>query len=78
MQLSRFAVERFEEAGGDNPRFSKVALKTDTVTFDLISFTPLRSVNGESLNDNIIKLNAADDALGESKERARLAQCSQL
>lgn len=73
MQLSRFAVERFEEAGGDNPRFSKVVLKTDTVTFDLISFTPLRSVNGESLNDNTIKLNAADDALGESKERARLA-----
>ena len=73
MQLSLFAIERFEEAGGDYPRFNKVELKKDTVTFDLISFTPLRSAKGEFASDNIIKLNAAEDALGESKERARLA-----
>ncbi len=73
IQLSLFAIERFEEAGGDHPRFNKVELKKDTVTFDLISFTPLRSVNGESITDNIIKFNAAEDALGESKERARQA-----
>lgn len=73
LQLSLFSIERFEEAGGDYPRFNKVELKKDTVTFDLISFTPLRSVNGELATDNIIKLNAAEDALGESKERARLA-----
>ncbi|WP_038729599.1 hypothetical protein [Burkholderia pseudomallei] len=73
MQLSLFAIERFEESGGDHPRFSKVELRKDTVTFDLISFTPLRSVTGEAATDNIIKLNAADDALGESRERARLA-----
>lgn len=73
LQLSLFAIERFEEAGGDHPRFNKVELKKDVVTFDLISFTPLRSVKGELATDNIIKLNAADDAIGESKERARLA-----
>ncbi|MDO3535956.1 hypothetical protein [Ralstonia pseudosolanacearum] len=73
IQLSLFAIERFEEAGGDHPRFNKVELKKDTVTFDLISFTPLRPVTGELPTDNIIKLNAAEDALGESKERARLA-----
>jgi hypothetical protein len=73
MQLSLFAIERFEESGGDYPRFNKVELKKDTVTFDLISFTPLRSVTGELATDNIVKLNAADEALGESKERARLA-----
>lgn len=72
IQLSLFAIERFEDAGGDYPRFNKVELKKDTVTFDLISFTPLRSVNGE-LADNIIKLSAADDVLGESRERARIA-----
>ncbi|MDR5743951.1 hypothetical protein QCE73_12395 [Caballeronia sp. LZ029] len=73
MQLSLFAIERFEEAGGDYPRFNKVELKRDTVTFDLISFTPLRSVPGEPSSDNVIKLDAAEDALGSSKERARLA-----
>jgi hypothetical protein len=73
VQLSLFAIERFEEAGGDHPRFNKVELKKDTVTFDLISFTPLRSGVGELITDNIIKLNAEDDVLGESKERARQA-----
>ncbi|WP_147694667.1 hypothetical protein [Vogesella mureinivorans] len=73
VQLSLFAIERFEEAGGDHPRFNKVELKKDTVTFDLISFTPLRSVIGEPITDNIIKLNAEDEVLGESKERARQA-----
>ncbi|WP_334109247.1 hypothetical protein [Methylobacillus sp.] len=73
IQLSAFAIERFEEAGGDHPRFNKVELKKDTVTFDLISFTPLRSVAGELITDNIIKLNADDEILGQSKERARQA-----
>jgi hypothetical protein len=72
-QLSLFAIERFEESGGDHPRFNKVELKKDTVTFDLISFTPLRSVVGGQITDNVIKLNADDEALGESKERARQA-----
>lgn len=73
LQLSAFANERFEETGGDSPRFNKVELKKDTVTFDLITFTPLRSVKGELATDNIIKLNASDDALAESKEQARQA-----
>lgn len=71
MRLSRFSIERFEEAGGEFPRFSKVELKSDTVTFDLISFTPLRPVRGEIPSDNILKMNAADDVLGNSVERAR-------
>lgn len=72
-QLSLFALERFEEAGGDYPRFSKVELKSDTVTFDLVSFTPLRTVGGEMPSDNMLKLNVADDALGHSVESARAA-----
>lgn len=73
IQLSLFSIGRFEESGGDHPRFNKVERKKDEVTFDLISFTPLRSARGELPTDNMIKLNAAEEALGESKERARLA-----
>lgn len=73
VQLSRFAIERFEESGGDHPRFSKVELRSDTVTFDLISFTPLRPQAGESPTDNLLKLETSDEAIGESTERARMA-----
>ena len=73
VQLSRFAIERFEESGGDHPRFSKVELRSDTVTFDLISFTPLRSHAGEAQSDNLLKLEASNEAIGESAERARMA-----
>lgn len=73
VHLSRFAVERFEESGGEHPRFSKVELRSDTVTFDLISFTPLRGQGGEAPTDNLLKLETSDEALGESAERARMA-----
>lgn len=73
VQLSRYAIERFEESGGEHPRFSKVELRSDTVTFDLISFTPLRSQGGEIPSDNLLKLEAPEDAIGESTERARMA-----
>lgn len=73
VQLSRYAIERFEESGGEHPRFSKVELRSDTVTFDLISFTPLRSQGGEIPSDNLVKLDACEEAIGESAERARKA-----
>lgn len=73
VHLSRFAAERFEESGGDHPRFSKVELRTDTVTFDLISFTPLRQHGGDVTSDNLLKLEASDESIGESAELARLA-----
>lgn len=72
-QLTIFALERFQEAGEDYPRFSKVELKSDEVTFDLVSFTPLRAVGREMPSDNILKLNASEEALGNSIERARNA-----
>lgn len=73
VQLTAFAIERFEEAGGDHPRFSKVELKQDTVTFDLISFMPLRADRGSVPSDNIIKLDADEEVLGGSIERAKNA-----
>lgn len=71
LQLTRFAVERFNESGGEHPRFSKVELRSETVMFDLVSFTPLRAVHGEMPTDNVLKLDAPDEALGHSVERAR-------
>lgn len=73
VRLTPFANERFDEAGGEHPRFSKVELKQDTVTFDLRSFTPLRTGRGSFPTDNIIKLDAEEDALGNSLERAKNA-----
>lgn len=73
VQLSSFTLERFAETGGEYPRFSKVELKKDTVTFDLITFTPLRSVGPELQSDNIVKLDATEENLGQSVERARSA-----
>lgn len=73
VQLSAFALERFAETGGEYPRFSKVELKKDTVTFDLISFSALRSLGSEPQSDNIIKLEATEENLGQSIERARAA-----
>ena len=73
VQLSSFTLERFAETGGEYPRFSKVELKKDTVTFDLIMFTPLRSGGLESQSDNIVKLDATEANLGQSVERARIA-----
>ncbi len=73
VRLTPFANERFDEAGGEHPRFSKVELKQDTVTFDLRSFTPLRSSRGSLPSDNIIKLDAEDEVLGSSVERAKNA-----
>lgn len=72
VQLSQFANERFEEAGSDYPRFSKVDLKKDTVTFDLISFTPLKShPPKQQPTDNIIKLEAPEQLIGHSIDHAR-------
>lgn len=73
VHLSRYAIERFEESGGEHPRFSKVELRSDTVMFDLISFTPLRSQGGEIPSDNLVKLDASEEAIGESAELARNA-----
>lgn len=73
VRLTPFANERFDDAGGDHPRFSKVELKRDTVTFDLRSFTPLRTGRGSWQTDNIIKLDAEEEALGNSLERAKNA-----
>ena len=73
VQLSSFALERFAETGGEYPRFSKVELKKDTVTFDLITFTPLASTGPELQSDNIVKLDASEEHLGQSVEHARSA-----
>lgn len=71
--LSNFANEKFEASGDEYPRFSKVELRRDTVTFDLLSFTPLPSRTNTMLSDNVIRLNASDDFIGSSIEFAKAA-----
>lgn len=71
--LSNFALGKFEASGDDYPRFSKVELRRDTVTFDLLSFTPLPSRSNTMLNDNVIRLTASDDIIGSSVEFAKAA-----
>ena len=72
VQLSQFANKRFEETGGDHPSSTKVELKKDTVTFDLISFTPLKqNPSNKPPTDNIIKLEAPEEFIGRSIDYAR-------
>jgi len=73
VHLSAHALEAFAATGGEFPRFTKVELKKDKVTFDLIAFTPLRSVAWERQTDNIVKLDATEDNLGQSVACARSA-----
>lgn len=72
VQLSQFATERFDQSGGDHPGFTKVKMRQDTVTFDLISFAPLRLRASRKLG-NGRELEADEAVLSESVERARSA-----
>jgi hypothetical protein len=71
--LSSYTLECFAKTGGEYPTFSKVELKKDTVTFDLIKFTPLTSVGLKQQSDNLLKLDANEEHLGQSVDRAKQA-----
>jgi hypothetical protein len=71
--LSNFTLEKFEASGDDYPRFTKVEPRRDTVTFDLLSFTPLASRSNSLLNENFMRLSASDDFIGSSLEFAKAA-----
>lgn len=73
VQLSASATDKFDKAGGELPSFTKVELKTDTVTFDLVHFFPLRAASLAPHQDNLLKLEAPDEAISESVKRARQA-----
>lgn len=71
--LSNFALEKFEASGDDYPRFSKVELRRDTVIFDLLTFSPLSPMSNSILNDNVFRLTASNDLIGNSIEFAKAA-----
>lgn len=73
LQLSSYAIERFEETAEDYPRFSKVEARRDSVTFDLLSFSPLPSRSVSLLNELCVRLNVPEETLGKSIEQAKLA-----
>lgn len=74
LSLSTYASERFDESSSeDYPRFTKVELRRDTATFDLLSFSPLDSRGVGVLSSSSIELSASLDALGNSLKRAETA-----
>lgn len=74
LSLSAYASERFDESSSeDYPRFTKVELRRDTVTFDLLSFSPLDSRDIGVLNSSSIELTATAEALGNSLKQAETA-----
>jgi hypothetical protein len=73
LELSPYAVERFEESAEDYPRFTKVEPRRDSVTFDLLSFSPLPPRGMGMLHDLCLRLKATDEALSRSVERAKSA-----
>lgn len=76
--LSNFALEKFEASGDDYPRFTKVESRRETVTFDLLTFTPLPSRTNSLLIENVMRLSASDDFIGSSLEFAKAAYYKQF
>jgi hypothetical protein len=73
LELSPYSVERFDESAEDYPRFTKVEERRDSVTFDLLSFSPLPSRGIGMLHDLCLRLSAPDEAMGKSVDRAKAA-----
>mgnify|MGYP003583629458 CR=1 FL=1 len=74
LQLSSYANERFDQSSSDDyPRFTKVEPRRDSVTFDLLSFSPLNTRSIGLLTENSYRLDVSDEAIGNSVERAKSA-----
>jgi hypothetical protein len=72
--LSSYANERFDQSSSDDyPRFTKVEPRRDSVTFDLLSFSPINARSFGLLTENSFRLDVSDEALGNSVERAKAA-----
>ena len=81
LRLTQYAQEQFQ---GDekNPSFHKIVPAKDSITFDLLTFFPIPNggLTGEGKgggdqrsSEGSIKLDAPDEALGQSVELARTA-----
>lgn len=74
LRLSSYANERFDQSSNDDyPRFTKVEPRRDSVTFDLLSFSPLDTRSISLLTENSYRLDVPDEAIGNSVERAKAA-----
>jgi len=73
IKLTAYSIESFDETGDEYPRFAKVELKHQSITFDLISFTPLPTPHGPLPSDNIVKFEAKEEYVGNSIEQAKSA-----
>ena len=72
IRLSSYATERFDASSSeDYPRFTKVEPRRDSVTLDLLSFSPLLAPRFGFLTENSLRLETPEDAIGHSTERAK-------
>lgn len=72
VRLSAYANERFDSSSSDDyPRFTKVEPRRDSVTLDLLSFSPLLVPRFGLMTENSLRLDTPEEAIGNSIERAR-------
>jgi hypothetical protein len=72
VRLSAYANERFDSSSSeDYPRFTKVEPRRDSVTLDLLSFSPLLVPRFGLMTENSFRLDIPEEAIGSSIERAR-------
>jgi hypothetical protein len=71
--LSRYAEAQFDASHEDYPLFAKVEPYLGDVTFDLLTFNPIRRRGGEFWDHLAIDIEIPPEVLGHSVERARQA-----
>lgn len=73
LSLTEQMLTRFEASPDDYPWVAKLKKRNDIVPFDLLAFTALGRADFAFASDNWIKLNPAEDIVGNSISRARKA-----
>ncbi len=74
IRLSRYALDRFEEAGSDGiPRFFEVTDEFATVTFDLMSYRLITKRTEAHNSPNAIEVKLQDDAYKNPSSKANRA-----
>jgi hypothetical protein len=73
LSLSEQMKAKFEATPEECPWVAKLKKRTDVVTFDLLTFSPLGRLDIRFAPDNWVKLHVEDEVVGSSVARAREA-----
>lgn len=72
VELTTFALTRFQESGTDYPLFSRVERREDILDFDLFTFSPLLpKITSRSVSENDVRLEPRPEQVSQSLERGR-------